>query len=190
MIYLKNHHFTIERFVLLKVALKRLFSKMETNTPSLKTEKLNLTRYVPALVTYLANKLSSGASACYRKHFGIGVTEWRLLALLKVETNITANRISEVIGLDKAAVSRALKFLKERGFVSFVKNAKDGRSTLIALTSSGEGIHNQIIKVALKREALLLKNFSEQELDTLIMLLTKMNDSIASVNAYDPEESN
>lgn len=160
--------------------------KIEANNLPIETDKLDLKRYVPALVTYLANKLSSGASACYRRHFDIGVTEWRLIALLKVETNITANHISEVIGLDKAAVSRALKFLKERRFVSFVKNAKDGRSTLIALTSGGEEIHDQIIKVALKREELLLKNFSEQELDTLINLLNKMNNNVTLVNEYEP----
>lgn len=160
--------------------------KIEANNPPIETNKLDLKRYVPALVTYLANKLSSGASVCYRRHFDIGVTEWRLIALLKVDTNITANHISEVIGLDKAAVSRALKFLKERRLVSFVKNAKDGRSTLIALTSSGEDIHDQIIKVALKREELLLKNFSEQELDTLINLLNKMNNNVTLVNEYEP----
>lgn len=159
---------------------------MKTKSLLSKRNKLDLEHYVPALVTFLANKLSSGASACYRKHFDIGVTEWRLLALLKVETNITANRISENIGLDKAAVSRALKFLKEKGYVSLVKNIKDGRSTLITLTPSGEEIHDQIIKIALKREELLLGDFSPEELDALITSLKKMNARIDIVDAYDP----
>lgn len=159
---------------------------MKTNTLLSDRKKLDLERYVPALVTFLANKLSSGASACYRKHFDIGVTEWRVLALLKAETHITANTISQVIGLDKAAVSRALKFLKERGYVSFVKNVNDGRSILITLTSSGEDLHDKIIKLALKREELLLGSISPEELETLIILLKKMNARVADVNAFDP----
>lgn len=162
---------------------------MTTDTSLSERNQLDLERYVPALVTFLANKLSSGASACYRKHFDIGVVEWRLLALLKVETNITANRICQVIGLDKAAVSRALKILKERNCVSFVKDVNDGRSTLITLTPSGEDLHDQILKVALKREELLLGDLSKSELDSLINLLQKVNARVGLVNAYDPSDS-
>lgn len=150
--------------------------------------QLDLDRYVPALVTFLANKLSSGASACYRKNFDIGVVEWRLLALLKVEQNITANRMCQVIGLDKAAVSRALKLLSERGSVSFIKDEKDGRSSLICLTKEGEILHDKILQVALEREALLVGDFQAEELDTLICLLQKLNGKVALVNAFDPND--
>ncbi|WP_191603761.1 MarR family winged helix-turn-helix transcriptional regulator [Marinomonas algicola] len=143
---------------------------------------------MPALVTFLANKLSSGASACYRKNFDVGVVEWRLLALLKVEQNITANRMCQVIGLDKAAVSRALKLLSERGSVSFIKDVKDGRSSLICLTEEGEILHDKILQVALKREALLTGDLEPEELDTLIRLLLKLNSKVALVNAFDPND--
>ena len=104
-----------------------------------KTTQLDLKVYVPALVTFLANKLSSGASNCYRKHFNIGVVEWRILALLRVERSITANRICQVIGLDKAAVSRALKSLHKRELVLFAKDEQDG------CASSGAEIRCQTI---------------------------------------------
>lgn len=55
--------------------------------------RLNLQRYVPALVNALSNKLSSGASKCYRKNFSVGIIEWCVMAMLKVESDITANRI-------------------------------------------------------------------------------------------------
>lgn len=153
-----------------------------------KNNQLDLDRYVPALVTFLANKLSSGASACYRKNFDVGVVEWRLLALLKVEQNITANRMCQVIGLDKAAVSRALKLLSERGSVSFIKDEKDGRSSLICLTKEGEILHDKILQVALERESLLLEGFQAEELDILISLLHKLNSKVGQVNAFDPND--
>lgn len=161
---------------------------MTTTSLSVHRNKLDLDRYVPALVTFLANKLSSGASACYRKHFDVGVAEWRVLALLRVESNITANRICQVIGLDKAAVSRALKLLKEDDYVTFVKDETDGRSVLISLTPSGEGVHDQILQIALQREALLLEGLTPAEQDTLISLLQKVNARVAVVNAYDPSD--
>lgn len=153
-----------------------------------KNNQLDLDRYVPALVTFLANKLSSGASACYRKNFDVGVVEWRLLALLKVEQNITANRMCQVIGLDKAAVSRALKLLNQRGSVNFIKDEKDGRSSLICLTKEGELLHDKILQVALEREALLLGGFQAEELEVLLRLLHKLNANIGQVNSFDPNK--
>ncbi|GGO76437.1 transcriptional regulator [Marinobacterium nitratireducens] len=150
---------------------------------------LDLERYVPALVTSLANKLSSGASACYRKHFGVGVVEWRLLAMLAVETNITANRICQVIGLDKAAVSRSLKQLEESGHVLFSKDLEDGRRVLVALTPEGKCLHDRILKVALQRERLLLGDFTDEECDALVNLLLRMNARVGLVNSYDPERA-
>ncbi len=154
-----------------------------------KTTQLDLKVYVPALVTFLANKLSSGASNCYRKHFNIGVVEWRILALLRVERSITANRICQVIGLDKAAVSRALKSLHKRELVLFAKDKQDGRSTIISLTAHGEERHDQVLTVALKREDLLLSGLTPDEKTSLIHLLQKLNARVEVVNAYVPEDS-
>ncbi|KXI26730.1 MarR family winged helix-turn-helix transcriptional regulator [Paraglaciecola hydrolytica] len=148
--------------------------------------QLDLEKYIPALVTSLSNKLSAGASNCYRKYFNIGVIEWRVLAMLKVESDISANRICQVIGLDKAAVSRALKQLQASGLVSFIKDKLDGRSSSIHLTHQGEILHDKILTVALAREKLLLEGISEAELEVLIEVLLKLNKNLQQVNAFEP----
>ena len=48
-------------------------------------EVLDLDRYVPALITFIANKLSRSATTLYQKRFGVNVTEWRILSLLAIE---------------------------------------------------------------------------------------------------------
>lgn len=148
--------------------------------------ELDLDAYVPALITFLANKLSSGASAVYRKQFGIGIVEWRILALLKIEHNISANRICQVIGLDKAAISRALKSLNAKQYLSFIKDENDARSSLINLTDKGIALHNSVYEVAIAREAILLEDLNSDEVETLLGLLRKLNAQVAKVNDYDP----
>ncbi len=46
---------------------------------------LDLDRYVPALITFIANKLSRSATVVYQKRFRVNVTEWRILSLLAIE---------------------------------------------------------------------------------------------------------
>src|SRR5207237_1093820 len=40
---------------------------------------LDLDRYVPAFITFIANKLSNSATVFYQKNFGVNVTEWRIM---------------------------------------------------------------------------------------------------------------
>ncbi|WP_076536587.1 MarR family winged helix-turn-helix transcriptional regulator [Shewanella sp. UCD-KL21] len=149
---------------------------------------LNLNCYIPALITFMSNKLSSGASACYREQFGVGVMEWRIMATLKLQSTISANQISQVIGLDKAAVSRTLKQLQQNALVSFVKDENDARSTLVTLTNKGQGLHDRILTVALARESILLEGLSSEEVNQLIGLLQKVKANIHATNAYLPTQ--
>lgn len=150
--------------------------------------QLNLSRYVPAIINLLANKLATGASQCYRKHFGIGVVEWRLLAMLKVEDNITANRMCQAIGLDKSAVSRSLQQLEKAGYVSSQVDSQDARRNTVSLSAAGLALHDRVLKVALERERRLLGDLSEEEVDVLINLLGRLQTQVAHVNEYDPLE--
>src|SRR5258708_8358860 len=75
-------------------------------------QTLDLERYVPAFVTFIANKLSRSATAFYQKRFGVNVTEWRIMSLLAIEPGITASRICHVIGFDKGPVSRTLTIMQ------------------------------------------------------------------------------
>lgn len=147
---------------------------------------LDLDRYTPGLITFIANKLSKGASRTYRKHFGVNVTEWRILSLLAIEPNITANRIVQVIGLDKGAVSRALEDMRQQRLVSIKADAGDARQRVIELTRAGRRVHDRIIVVAHERERRLLAQLSPEEVDTLIDLLRRLHAQIPELDAYDP----
>ena len=148
---------------------------------------LNLDHYVPALLTFLTNKMASGASACYRKHFGIGIVEWRVLALLAVEDHISANRMVQVIGLDKSAVSRALKLLEHDGYVSTEIDAEDARRYTVSLTPVGRKLHDQVLVTALERERLLLATLKDDEVEMLIGFLHRMSAQLDAVNAVEPD---
>jgi len=148
---------------------------------------LELDNYVPALVTFLANKLSSGASRLYRERFGIGIVEWRLMALLKVERCIPPNRMCQVIGLDKAAVSRSLKTMQQQQLVTIMEDPADARKSLVELTDSGLALHDQVFEIAIKREQLLLQELPAEDREALIRILNHLNQRVAVVNGYQPE---
>ena len=165
------------------------------STPSIAGETgekdltLDLDRYVPALVTFIANKLSRSASAFYQKQFGINVTEWRILSLLAIEPDISAARICHVIGFDKGPVSRTLAGMQTRGLIRIRNDRQDARTHSISLAPKGRATHDNVIVIALERERRLLACLRKDEREVLITLLRRVHNGLDAVTAPDQPRS-
>lgn len=146
---------------------------------------LDLDRYVPFFLTAISNKWSRSASRLYLREFGVGIIDWRVMSMLAVEPDITANRVSQVIGMDKAAVSRSLHALEGRGLVT----GDAERRRRVRLTPEGRAVHDRIIQVALDRERRLLADLSEPEVELLIGLLRRLHARMPALAGYDPDDA-
>jgi DNA-binding MarR family transcriptional regulator len=143
---------------------------------------LDLSRYVPGLLTFLANKLSRSASALYQREFGVNVTEWRIMSQLAIEPGIPASRICQVIGFDKGPVSRSLATMERKGILTIEVDRADARRRVITLTENGRALHDRIIGVALERERRLLACLSAAERERLIASLNAVHENLGAVN--------
>ena len=162
-----------------------------TNLPALDRDGhavLDLDGYIPFLISAIGNKWSRSSSSLYLKEFGVGVTEWRIIAMLAIEPRITAYRTCQVIGLDKAAASRALKALEGRGLVRSWQQDPQNHRKLSELTPDGWALHDRIIQTARRREALMLADVSRDEVATLAELLRRLHRRIPDLLAIDSED--
>ncbi len=148
---------------------------------------VDLDRYVPAFLTWIANKLSRGASQHYLNVFDVGIETWRCLVLLAIEGRISAQKVSRVIGMDKASVSRTFKSMQARGLITFSLDDTDGRLRLATLTPAGRDLHDQIIGIALERERAFLAVLSDDERETLIGLLKRLHENLPAVEVATAE---
>lgn len=142
---------------------------------------IDLERYVPAYFTWIANKLSRGASQHYLGTFGVGIETWRCLVLLAVDGSVSAQQVSRVIGMDKGSVSRCFKSMQEGGLIRTELDPNDGRARIAVLTPKGRALHDQIRGVALERERAFLSVLSAQEVDTLLGLLHRLHENLPEV---------
>jgi DNA-binding MarR family transcriptional regulator len=152
-----------------------------TSSPSQDAGVIDLDRYVPAYLTWITNKLSRGASHNYLKVFNIGIESWRCLVLLAIHRSISAQRVSQIIGMDKASVSRCFKSMQAKGLIVMGLDAADGRLRIATLTPQGRAMHDQIRGMALERERALLSVLSESDKNALIRLLKRLHENLPAV---------
>lgn len=142
---------------------------------------LDLTRYVPGMLNHLSNKLTNGASVAYRKRFGVGITDSRVLCHLAIAPGSTASAICERTGLDKSAVSRSFDALSLNKHISFPPDS-GRRERFASLTPSGRRLHDKIMAVALERERLLLMPLTATQCKTLLALLNRLLENVDAVD--------
>ena len=76
----------------------RRASRQQASPTSQEGRVVDLERYVPAFLTWIANKLSRGASQHYLNAFNVGIEVWRCLVLLAIEDSISAQQVSRIVG--------------------------------------------------------------------------------------------
>lgn len=142
---------------------------------------VDLERYVPAYLTWIANKLSGGASTAYLSAFNVGIETWRLLVLLAIEKSLTAQAISRTIGMDKSSVSRAFKSMQLRELITIGLDHADGRLRVATITPKGRALHDEILELAMERERAFLSVLNDKDRESLICLLRRLHDNLPVV---------
>ncbi len=130
--------------------------------------------YALALMGMIYNRVSSGASRLYRARLGIGIAESRVVGLLAARPDLAASRISEITGMDKAAVSRALASLEKGGYLEFTADEGDSRRKVWRLSDKGHDLNERVLDIAIGREKLLMTGISDEEIATFNAIARRM----------------
>jgi DNA-binding MarR family transcriptional regulator len=139
------------------------------------------------LLGAISNILSTGGSRFYRQHFGIGLAEWRLMWVLGIAPTITAHRASQIMGLDKAAVSRAVAGLERRGLLQATPDPVDNRQRLIGLSPAGTDLYHRMIAASRERQRRILAPLSDEEQRVLAALLRRLHAHLAQGDDCEPQ---
>ena len=74
-------------------------------------------------------------TAAFEKETGFSLTRYQLLHVLHAQTRCTQNQLQAALRIDSAAVTRHLKILEDKGFVTRSRNKDNNREIFVALTA-------------------------------------------------------
>ena len=138
--------------------------------------QLDLEHFLPYRLSVLSNRISSSIAREYSQRFGLGVTEWRVMAVLGRYPGLSANQVAQRTAMDKVAVSRAVARLLEAGRLLRGFDDDDRRRSVLHLSDAGYAVYDQVAPLALAFEEHVLGDMPADERALLFRLLDRLDE--------------
>jgi homoprotocatechuate degradation regulator HpaR len=114
--------------------------------------------------------------------------QWRVIRVLHEAGTLDASEVAERAFILAPSLTRMIRSLEERGFISKHKDSADGRRVLLKIAPAGSAIIHEVMPDSRKIYEDLENRFGKERMETLLKLLDELatyrNDSGFSL----PEE--
>lgn len=100
-----------------------------------------------------------------------------LTVLYDNDGKLSMSEIGNLIGKDKSTITALIKKLEKSNYVRKTKDENDRRITYIELTDKSIDIQSKFDSISKEVNTRAYKNFSEEEKETLLKLLKKLNNN-------------
>ncbi|MGL4570565.1 MAG: MarR family winged helix-turn-helix transcriptional regulator [Clostridium sp.] len=114
------------------------------------------------------------------KEYNIGAGQYQFLLYLYMKEGITHDELTEKIGVDKAATTRAIVKLEQSGYIKKVQDLKDKRKYYIFLTEFAKENRDSIVNVSKKWENELTGELTKEELEQFYYLFRKITKNVSN----------
>jgi DNA-binding MarR family transcriptional regulator len=119
--------------------------------------QLQLDQFLPYRLSVLTNVVSGAIAASYARRFALTIPEWRVLAVLGENSELSAAQVAQRTAMDKVAVSRAVASLLRARRISRSIASADRRRSALRLTAAGRQVYAEVVPIALNYERQLLQ---------------------------------
>ena len=138
------------------------------------TPRLQLDAFFPYRLALLHGAINRSLARIYSDRYDVTLHEWRAIAVLGDDPQLSANEVGRRTALDKVQVSRAVNRLLGNGLVHRGTDPCDRRRSSLKLTAKGEQIYHEIVSIALEHESTILEVLTETERRDFLWMTEKL----------------
>ena len=100
---------------------------------------------------------------------------------------MTQKEIADFLNVSQPAIAKSLKKMEESGLIVRFEDKKDTRCHKLKLTKKGKELVEYADNLFLRIDDVAYNGFTEEEMDTLVSFLQRMNDNLT---AFAKEDDN
>lgn len=112
----------------------------------------------------------------------ITYTQWIVLKQIKTNPGISGIEISKNVGQDKVTIADVVNRLTTKGMITKEKSSVDKRKSVLRISDSAESLCSKIKDYENDFEKVILKDFTEEELNALDNIINKINSNLEENN--------
>lgn len=136
-------------------------------------------QFVTYRLSQINAKLSTEASRLLRKHCGLSVVQWRILALVTASAPITSAALVKSVAMDAGLFSRNLKSLINEGLILTHTDPSDNRQQVLRISKRGLTQYKRARPYMQERRERLTQGVSAKDLDTFFRVLNTIESNIS-----------
>jgi DNA-binding MarR family transcriptional regulator len=110
-------------------------------------------------------------------------TRQAILQQAATKGQVRPSEIAVELSVHQSSIARQTRTLEDAGIVAVTADPADRRSCLISLTDEGWDEVRGLVKTGIDRFATFVEDWSDEDFHTLAELLTRLEESVASVKA-------
>lgn len=133
--------------------------------------------FLIARIQYKANRFLSREMKAHHVK-GLAPSHGEILGSLMARGPLPMSEIGRIIDKDKSTITALVNKLIKRGYVEKKSEPADSRISLIALTRKGMALKPHFQLIAQRLRAQSYKGITDDERETLVNLLTKLNTNL------------
>jgi DNA-binding MarR family transcriptional regulator len=145
--------------------------------------RLQLDHFVPYRLSVLTNTVSRALALGYAERFGLTIAQWRIVAVLGHDPDLSAVEVAKRTVMDKVSVSRAVAALESDGRLIRRIDRSDRRRSLLRLSAAGRAVYREIVPLARSYEMQLLSTLTARERSAFNDLLTRLTQQAAVLDS-------
>lgn len=137
-------------------------------------DTLKLSDFFPYRLAMLNSSVSEVIAQLYSGRFKLSPQEWRVMAALGENAQMSAKEIAQFTSMEKMQVSRAISTLKKSDLLFQKTDSYDRRFSSVSLSEQGKQIYLKIVPLVTARERYLLSVLSKEELSSFNQFIDRV----------------
>ncbi|NML44716.1 winged helix-turn-helix transcriptional regulator [Ramlibacter sp. G-1-2-2] len=145
---------------------------------------LHIDDFITTVTGLAGNALRRHVTLPYAEQFGLSVSEWRMLSVLADSRELPFSELVQRSATDKGQVSRTLRLMEERSLVTLrTEGVIPRKKVLCRITPEGLALYEQIMPIARRRQAEMIRQLSVEERRAIYGALRRLREMCGSTPA-------
>lgn len=148
----------------------------------------SFSNHIFIFLSVITNRFGRNASAYFRQRYGIGIVEWRIIAVLGFQSPLSSQELAKMTDVDKAAVSRSLRSLEVLELIRTKRTGSSAPRKLIYITDKGRDIRERAMEDTMRRQEMVFADLDPEKLATFREVLKYLFAKTAETVRYYPPD--